>query len=178
MTYNLKGDALLTFLRECAQRDDRAAFANLRCVLRKNLKHRAWPLLASFGGIEDEFKEYDHDAKVVQTIAGLYATHPPKGRPQGDFGSACHRLMSEDELKNLNKPKGVGPVGRRFQHLLASEPEEICERVIRFVLRLKAAEIPVNYAELHDALLFWGDKKKNRWAGSFWNVSELEEAAV
>jgi hypothetical protein len=41
---------------------------------------------------------------------------------------------------------------------------------------MKAGEIPVNYYELYNGLLAWGDKIKNRWAGSFWNVPELEEA--
>jgi hypothetical protein len=43
---------------------------------------------------------------------------------------------------------------------------------------MKAQEIPVNYFELYNGLMDWGDKIKNRWAGSFWNVPELEEAAL
>jgi CRISPR system Cascade subunit CasB len=172
MNNDLKRDALFAFLHNCVERDDRATLANLRCALRKNQKHRAWPLLARFDGIEDERKEYDHEAKVVQTIVGLFAVHPTKS--ERDFGIACRQLMRDDE--KLADPKDVGPITRRFQHLLSSEPDEICDRVVRMVLRMKAQEIPVNYYELYNGLLQWGDKIKNRWAGSFWNVPELEEA--
>jgi len=165
-------ERLLKFLRECKERDDRATFANLRCALRDNLKHRAWPILARFGGIGDYAKEYDHHARVVQTVAGLFATHH-KETSNADFGLACRGLMRDDE--KLYDPKDIGPVGRRFQHLLSSEQDEICDRAVRFVLRMKAQDVPVNYDELFDGLLYWGDKIKTRWAGSFWRVPHMEE---
>lgn len=165
-------DRLLKFLRECRDRDDRTTLANLRCALRNNLKHRAWPILARFGGIDDHMKEYDHHAKVVQTIAGLFATHP-KETSDANFGLRCRGLMRDDE--KLYDPKDVGPVARRFQHLLSSEREEICDRVIRFVLRMKAEDIPVNYEELFDDLLYWRDKFKAKWAGNFWGALNMEE---
>lgn len=174
MNNDSRKDAFFAFLFGCRERDDRAALANLRCVLRKNLKHRAWPLLARFGGIEDELKKYDHEAKVMQTVAGLFATHPTKS--EYNFGTTCRKLMRDDE--KLADPKDVGPVARRFQHLLSSEREEICDRVVRMVLRMKAQDIEVNYYELFNGLLYWGDKIKNRWAGSFWNVPELEEVVL
>lgn len=172
MNNDSKRDSLFAFLHGCVERDDRATLANLRCALRKNLKHRAWPHIARFGGVEDEMKEYDHGAKVVQTIAGLFAVHPTKS--DRDFGIACRQLMRDDE--KLADPKDIGPIAKRFQHLLSSEKEEICDRVVRMVLYMKAQEIPVNYHELHNGLLNWSDKIKNRWAGSFWNVQHLEEA--
>jgi CRISPR type I-E-associated protein CasB/Cse2 len=179
MSANSQNDALLSFLHGCRERDDRATLANLRCALRKNLKHRAWPLLARFGGIENEMKRYDHGAKVVQTIAGLFATYPAEAKD--DFGAACKRLIGKEEKDDMHGResfKKIGPVARRFQHLLSSEKEEICDRVIRMVLMMKAQDIPVNYHELFNGLADWGDKIKNRWAGSFWDVPELEEAAL
>lgn len=174
MSTDLKKEALFVFLRQCKERDDRAALGNLRCALRKNLKHRAWPLLAHYGGIEDELKEYDHEAKVIQTIAGLFALHPTEANY--DFGIACRKLMRDDE--KIADPKDIGPVARRFQHLLSSEKEEICDRVIRIVLRLKTQNIQVNYYELFNGLSYWGEKIKHRWAGSFWNVPEFEGVDV
>lgn len=166
-------DAFFKFLHGCYERDDRATIANLRCALRKNLKYRAWPLLARYGGVEDEIKEYDHEAVVVQTIAGLYATYPSKF--DYDFGISCRMLMKDDE--KTADPRDIGPVTRRFQHLISAERDEICSRVIRMVLLMKANNIPVNYYELCCGLLQWSDKIKNRWAGSFWNVPEMEEAS-
>jgi CRISPR type I-E-associated protein CasB/Cse2 len=126
-------------------------------------------------------KDYDHEARVVQTIAGLFALHSTKS--DRDFGVACQQLMDEDERKKLfsknpEDTKNVGPVARRFQHLLSSEKEEICDRAVRMGLRMKAKEISINYHELYNGLMGWGDKIKNRWAGSFWNVPNLEEAAL
>lgn len=175
MKNDSRREALISFLRQCSARDDRTTLANVCCALRGNLKQRAWPFLARFGGIDNHVYEYDHNAKVVQTIAGLFAMHPVETKA-GDFGSAVRYLMRDDE--KLADPKDVGPIARRFQHLLSSEREEICDRVIRLVLRMKSREMPVNYSELFDGLLYWGDKVKCRWAGSFWEVPELEEAAL
>lgn len=178
-------DKLLSFLRQLKHKDDRAALASLRCALVKSRQYRAWPLLAWFGGIEDAFKEYDHEAKVVQTVAGLFATHP-EDTDRGDFGTVCRELMNEDELRNLvSDPTAVGSVARRFQHLLAADDgKEINDRVIRLVLRLKANGIAVNYDDLYQGLMDWKnedwrrDKARNRWAGSFWQVKGLEEAVL
>jgi len=171
MSINKQRDALLLFLRRI--KEGRAEMASLRCALVKSRRHRAWPLIARFGGIGDE-----HENLVVQTIAGLYATHSME-TVSGNFGDACRRLMSDDESRKLFDPKEIGPVAHRFQHLLAAERgSEINERVVRFVLRLKTADIAVNYADLYDGLLCWGDKIRNHWAGSFWHAPELEEAVI
>lgn len=165
---------LLSFLRQLKHKDDRVALSNLRCALVKSRQYRAWPLLARFGGIGDQ-----HGNLVVQTVAGLFATHP-EDTNSGDFGMACRKLMSQDESSALvSDPTAVGPVARRFQHLLAADRcQEINGRVVRFVLRLKAKDIPVNYADLYDSLMYWGDKVCNHWAGSFWQVQDLEEAVL
>ncbi|MFA5117586.1 MAG: type I-E CRISPR-associated protein Cse2/CasB [Candidatus Omnitrophota bacterium] len=163
-------ERLLEFLRKNSE--DRAVLANLRCALKETQKHRAWPVLARFGGIDDHTKKYDHEAKVIQTVAGLFGVYS-QNDSRRDFGLSCRDLMRDDE--KLSDPKDVGPVAKRFQYLLASEREEICDRVIRFVLRMKAQNIAVNYDDLFDGLLYWGDKIKTKWAGSFWNVSGLEE---
>jgi CRISPR type I-E-associated protein CasB/Cse2 len=180
MSNDSQKERLLSFLRLCRDKDDRATLANLRCALSETRKPLAWPILGRFGGIDDPAKEYDHHAKVVQTIAGLFATQP-KDTSEGDFGSACLKLVDKDERKNMYNQreahKTVGPVGKRFQLLLFSEREEICERVVRLLQRMKREEISVNYSELFDGLLYWGDKRKNRWAGSFWGSENMEEAA-
>ena len=90
----------------------------------------------------------------------------------------CHKLLSDDELKKLAQSDGIGPVSRRFQHLLAAEGDEIFDRVVRFVLRAKAQDIPVNYEQLYKDLLDWEyhtDWVRVRWAQGFWTPKvELE----
>lgn len=165
------GEGLLKFLR--SRQEDRGFMANLRCLLVGNKQHRAWPYVANFGGIGDK-----HGNKVVQTIAGLYATHSEETH-DGNYGAMCRKLLSDDERQKLNRAEGIGPVSRRFQHLLAAEGDEIFDRVVRLVLRAKAQDnIRVNYEQLYKDLLDWeyhADRVRVRWAQSFWTPEvELE----
>jgi len=165
---------LLEFLRR--RKEDRGLMADLRCALVESKRHRAWPYLARFGGIGDEFR-----AQAVQTIAGLYATHPNESnQTDADFGSLCRKFLSEEERGKIATAEGVGPVTRRFQHVLAADREEVFDRVTRLVLRAKAQDIPVNYGKLADDLLAWEtrpDRVRTRWAQSFWAPSEEAEGA-
>lgn len=164
---------LLKFLH--SRREDRGVMADLRCALVDGKRHRAWPYLGYLGGIGDQPSE-----RAVQTIVGLYATHPEETQ-EGDFGGMCRRLLGEDERNKLDTAEGVGPISRRFQHLLAADGEEIFDRVVRFVLRAKAEEIPINYAELFESLRNWqwpdsAERTRMRWAQSFW-TPEIKKGA-
>lgn len=167
------GEGLFKFLR--SRREDRGFMANLRCALVESKRYRAWPYLANFGGIGEK-----HGNKVVQTVAGLYATHSEETH-DGDYGAMCRKLLSDDERQKLNQAEGIGPVSRRFQHLLAADGDEIFDRVVRLMLRAKAQDIPVNYEQLYKDLLDWeyhADWVRVRWAQSFWMPeveSEVEE---
>lgn len=168
------GEGLLKFLR--SRQEDRGFMANLRCMLVESKQHRAWPYVANFGGIGEKYCN-----KVVQTVAGLYATHPEETH-DGDYGAMCRKLLSDDERQKLNQAEGIGPVSRRFQHLLAAEGNEIFDRVVRLVLRAKAQDVPVNYEQLYKDLLDWeyhADWVRVRWAQSFWTPEvklEVEES--
>lgn len=167
------GEGLLKFLR--SRKEDRGFMANLRCALVDSKQHRAWPYVANFGGIGEK-----HCNKVVQIVAGLYATQPKEAQ-EGDFGAMCRNLLDDDERQKLNQAEGIGPVSRRFQHLLAADGDEIFDRVVRLVLRAKAKDISVNYEQLYKDLLDWeyhADRVRVRWAQSFWTPeveSEVEE---
>lgn len=165
------GEGLLKFLR--SRQEDRGFMANLRCMLVESKRHRAWPYVANFDGIGEK-----HCNKVVQTVAGLYATHPEETH-DGNYGAMCRKLLSDDERQKLNQAEGIGSVSRRFQHLLAAEGDEIFDRVTRLVLRAKAQDIPVNYQQLYKDLFDWeyhADWVRVRWAQSFWTPEvELEE---
>lgn len=156
-------NALLDFLQK--RTDDRGVMADLRCALVESKRHRAWPILASFGGVGEDWR-----ARTIQIIAGLYATHPAITF-DGDFGGTCQRMLSDDERKKLTDTREIGLLSRRFQHLLAADDEEIFDRVTRLVLRAKSAELSINYLSLHDDLLEWRYRRqrvRTRWAKSFW----------
>ena len=166
-----RAEKLLKFLR--SRREDRGVMADLRCALVDGKRHRAWPYLGYLGGIGDEPSE-----RAVQTIAGLYATHSEETQ-EGDFGGMCRKLLGEEERNKLDTAEGVGPISRRFQHLLAADGEEIFDRVVRFVLRAKSEEIPINYAELFESLHKWqwpegAERVRTCWAQSFW-IPKIEE---
>jgi CRISPR system Cascade subunit CasB len=153
---------LLEFLRR--HQGDRGIMANLRCALVENKRRRAWPILACHGGIGDDFK-----ALTVQYLAGFFASHP-KECHEGNFGHSCFQLMDDEERRALAEG-GVGPLSRRFQHLLASEAEEIFGRVMRLLMRCKSKEISINYSQLFQDLSRWQympDTIRNNWARSFW----------
>lgn len=153
--------ALVQWLR--TQKERRGVLAQLRCGIVPGKQQRAWPLLARFDGIEG------HKGEVVRTIAALYAAHPDES-PSGSMGSMCRKLCSGDEKPDDEKP---GPIGVRFQHLLAAETAEVCPRVVRLVLRAKVRGIPVDYEQLQEDLLQWAFPQKRkyvqeRWAQQFW----------
>jgi CRISPR type I-E-associated protein CasB/Cse2 len=63
---------------------------------------------------------------------------------------------------------------------LAAEGEEIFTRAVRFVLRAKAEDFPLNYKSLSKDLLDWQtrpDAVRTRWAKSFWTPEAEEEEA-
>lgn len=154
--------ALLSWLR--SQKENRGVMAQLRCALAPTREQRAWPLLARFGGIGLE-----HKHQVVRTIAGLYASHPLEGNTA--MGTLCLRLCSDSE--NPWKDEAPGAVAKRVQHLLAAESHELCDRVVRLILRAKTQGIAVDYEQLERDLLDWDspsrrDRVRVEWAKQFW----------
>jgi CRISPR system Cascade subunit CasB len=156
--------ALLDYL--VRKKDDRGVMAELRCALVDSKRHRAYPYLGWCGGIGQ-----GHSARVKQTVAGLYASHPEM-TSNGNTGSLCREMCRPDE--DLEK----GPMAKRLQYLLAAGRDEILDRVIRIVLRAKAEGIQVNYTALEDDLNYWGDEVKNKWAATFWTPSAEADHAI
>jgi len=144
-------------LRRC--KEDRGMMANLRCILVKNKKHRAWPVLSRIGvNVGNETAAY---------VAGLYAMHPEE-TDQGNFGITCRRIEQERKEKGSDDNR-ITPTERRFQQILACDRHEVVERLIRMVKMAKSSNgVPVNYAQLEKDLRFWSDRTKTEWAMSFW----------
>ena len=169
-------EKLLKFL--ISRSEDRGIMADLRCALVEGKRYRAWPHLGYYNGIGDK-----HTERTVQIVSGLFASHPDNVK-DGNFGAMCSKLrikrLTEEERIKLRKEDIVDPISRRFLHLLAAEGEEIFYRVVRFTLRAKAEEIPINYAELYTSLVHWqypdsADRVRADWARSFWTPRIEEE---
>jgi CRISPR type I-E-associated protein CasB/Cse2 len=138
---------LLTYLRQL--KEDRGAMAELRRALTPTQRHRAWPLLARVGGI---------DEPRYETVAGLFASHPLE-TGSGNLGVTC-RLLSGDH----NTFEG------RFRRLLACDRDAICAHVRPVVLAAKAKGLPVNFEQLFADLSYWSDRVKAQWAAEYWGA--------
>lgn len=155
-------------------KDDRGMMANLRCILVKSKKQRAWPVLDRVGvRIDDD---------VTAFVAGLFATYPDgDSETAKNFGATCkatEKARNESTSRD-DKDKKLTSTERRFQHLLAADRYEIQDRVMRMVLLAKSQGVTVNYGKLLHDLNYWGDRTKTEWAAAFWTpgVEPAQEEA-
>ena len=154
------------------RKNDRGLMADLRCVLVKSKKHRAWPALSRLGiGCDDDVSGY---------VAGLFATHPDE-MSFGNFGTTCRNIERAGKERQ-GKDTKLTPTERRFQHLLAAdEKDELFQRVLRMILMAKSKEVRVNYAQLENDLKVWlrfgGDRMKSEWAVEYWVVENVSASA-
>jgi len=158
-------------------KDDRGKMATLRKGLIAHQAQYTWSLLNPFGGVGNQY-----NARVIQTIAGLFAHHP-NNTDKGNFGDLCRELLDDDEIKKMKEGKS-GPISKHFQYVLAADGEEIFARVSRLVRRAKRDDIPVNYQQLLDDLTSWNSYRKEgiktRWGLQFWTIhmEESTDAAI
>lgn len=145
--------SILALLRSLQH--DRGAMSNLRCALAPARRHRAWPLLARIGGI---------DNRVIETIAGCFAYHPEESR-DGNFGDTCRALAGQHDSFDA-----------RFRRLLACDREELCDRIGPVILAAKSKGVRVNYEALAADLFWWGDRVRTRWARAYWGGAAEDEA--
>lgn len=141
------GSRFLEYLRRL--RNDRGAMADLRRAVNPAQAHRAWPLLAPFGGIGDE---------RMEVVAALFAYHPEE-TTSGNLGTTCRRLSGE-----------YSTFEGRFRRLLACDREDVCRHIRPVILAAKAKGVPINYEGLFADLHYWGNSVKTRWASEFWGA--------
>jgi CRISPR system Cascade subunit CasB len=146
------------FLKHLRQlKNDRGAMADLRRALNPAQRHRAWPLLARFGGIGNARYE---------TVAGLFAHHPEE-TSTGNLGTTCQKLSGQH-----NTFEG------RFRRLLACDRDDICDHIRPVVFAAKPKSVRVNYEQLFVDLWYWSDAVKARWAAEFWGAPQPEETVA
>jgi len=168
--------ALIEFLKR--NQNDRGKMATLRKGLITHQAQYTWPLLHPYGGVGHQYQ-----ARVIQTIAGLFAHYPNNTDKGSNFGDICRQLLDDDEVKKIKEGES-GSVSKHFQYVLAADAEEIFARVSRLVRRAKRDDIPVNYQQLQDDLTGWNSYRKEgiktRWGLQFWTIHAEEgtDAAI
>lgn len=160
---------LMNYLRR--NKDDRGVMAALRCLLIEDMRFRGWQQLAALGGI---------GVLPVETVAGLYAFHPAEKKDDSyNWGDACRALAETRRRGDENKESAMdkNPFDRRFRRLLACDSQiELCTHLVDVVRGMKAKDIPINYENLYDDIVWWGDKVRERWAIHYWsNRKEVVE---
>ena len=161
----------MDFLRR--NRDNRAAMASLRYLLKPGLKMRGWQLIGKINGIGD---------CAIETIAGLYAFHPlEKTEGKYNFGDAC-RMLSLERKKKVDVKDDIddikSPFDRRFRRLLACDTrEELCIHLVDVVRGLRDKDIPINFESLYSDIKYWGEKVREKWAFHYWSQRKEEENA-
>lgn len=148
--------------------EDRGMMADLRHGFSQTTGYRAWPHIACWCQNFQNARE----RKVMLTVAGGFAFHL-KSVPGGNMGTVLRRIASGD----AQGTEGLATFDGRFRRLLAcSSPIELCDLLVSVLRAAERKGIPVDFAQLYEDLMYWGEKKKVAWAGEFWtsghNTSE------
>lgn len=147
---------------------NRAALAALRRGLGKSPGEAAEMFPYVVPWVPNDPKEWEEAPYYL--VASLFALHPLPW-PESDATSASSRTFGASMAKLIATPDRLDAVERRFVALLNAHPEDIGDHLRRNVALLKAADIPVDWAQLLTDLLWWDHPQRRvqrRWARSFW----------
>ncbi|MCP9495166.1 MAG: type I-E CRISPR-associated protein Cse2/CasB [Pyrinomonadaceae bacterium MAG19_C2-C3] len=155
-------------LRLLEEHDDgpsRAGLAALRAGLRTK-NGIAIEMMPHVVPYLDE-REHTNDCWFF-AIAALFAAHPLTTKENISLGGSFGRLREKS-----------GSIEKRFQLLLASDEEDLFERLKKIVSLLKAHNVPVNwYALLRDLTTrSWDDPQRHLqldWARDFYRSAPIK----
>jgi len=164
--------AFINSLRLLEARDDgpsRAGLAALRAGLRSKdgITVGMMPHVAPYLGEREHLSD-----RWFFAVAALFALHPLDTREKLSLGGSFGRLRQKSDSTE-----------KHFQLLLASDEEDLFERLKQTVSLLKANNIPVNwYALLTDLTInSWDDDPQRRtqmtWARDFYRDAPSRSAS-
>lgn len=97
-------------------------------------------------------------------VGGLFALHPVSGSG-GNLGRhlrEAHREPGEDDPGKE----------RRLLQLLAVEDREDLAHPLRQALAVLPDDAPVDWEQLLEDVVYWGDSVKRRWARGYWGYRQ------
>ena len=163
-------DYFITYLESLAE--DRAALAALRRGLGQSPGHtpEMHPYVIRFlpkNAYPNSWVEQSY-----YLIASLYGLHPEVGKGENlGHHFACTLVADQEQNK---------AVERRFTALLTAHPDDLAAYLRQAVSYLKAKEVNINWHQLMNDVLRWGNpdwqpEVQKRWARYFWNPPKEDE---
>ena len=152
-----QADKLMDFLQK--NKEDRGVMADLRCGFSEAKAYRAWPHIAPFCKLDQEWSRIP-----VQTVCAAFSTHPKNAR-KGNLGATMRGI-------------DMATIEGRFQRLLScGTMAELCERIPSVIRAAKAKGVSVDYRQLYCDIRWWDGKypPKLKWAVSFWGTGGGEQ---
>ena len=146
----------IRYLKSLVEKDDRAALAALRRGLGKapgtepEMYRYIVPLLPE--------NAYQNQEQVFYLIASLFASHPVSAG-KGNLGAHLAQARGENNADALE---------RRFTALLSAHPDDLPNYLRQTISLLKSKDVPVNWNQLLQDLLWWNDRTRKSWATNFW----------
>jgi len=159
----------IAYLERLASSGPRGALADLAAELgkRPGTSPRTVRWLARWTAHVSEAERVRH-----HLVAALFAAHPA-GTDGGNLGLTMARIASR---------RGLTPsFERRCVALLEAYAEDVGEHLRHLVYLARAADVPLNWAQLLADLRGWDDplgRVQARWARSFWASEGCQPEAV
>ena len=105
------------------------------------------------------------NSEMYYLIAGLYAIHPMNSDGYHyNFGTAMRACY--------NASNQTSSFEKRFSTFLQADSDELKRSLFSLIQLAKSKNVPINYAELLEGLMFWNSDRnysKKNWANSFWS---------
>ncbi len=175
-TQSGRGEQFISYLKELADDENRAALAALRRCLGKSPGEAAEAHRYVLRFNPEPWNEW-----AYYLVAGLFALHP-ESWPQKESKSRLTNLGASFAWMKT-KADNDSSIERRFVALLDSHADDLSEHLRHAISLLKSKEIPVDWLQLLRDLRSWNHEDRfvqRNWARAFWgtNTDEKQDESV
>lgn len=163
--YDINYREFVSYLKEFVEKDDRAALANLRRGLGKEVGTSTEMYRYIFPKLR-----YKSDEKAYFLLASLFGFYSNANHTEGNLGASIASIKDKS-----------GSIEKRFVALLNSREEVLSEHLRQIVALLRSEKAPVNWIELLKGIKFWSNSNRSiqrDWGRSFWSSGNNEEAIL
>ena len=150
----------IAYLKQLAEKEDRAALAALRRGLASSSEHTIGMYRYVANWVGDDERHWKEECLYL--TAALFAHYPEANRLDGNFGKSL-RLLDEASVSES--------VGRRVTALLSADRDVLRTHLRHMVQLLKAKDIGVDWLLLLRDLRQWqhpANYVRRQWAREFW----------